>query len=170
MTTAASSSATTAASSEAELGRNGAAPGARNEGLERIISTTTTTTTTEPEKDAITTHHHHHRLDILNSNSDNSLRADKDAEKDPARVARRARRNSASTDDSSRHRGHEVRAGRPDTATLIREVVSSTPASGRVLIAACGPDGLMKVVRNTTASLIRGEGPGVELHCEQFGW
>lgn len=66
--------------------------------------------------------------------------------------------------------GHEIKAGRPDTATLIREAVSSTPAQGRVLVAACGPDGLMRVVRNTTASLIRGDGPGVELHCEQFGW
>lgn len=63
-----------------------------------------------------------------------------------------------------------VKAGRPDTATLIREAVSSTPASGRVLVAACGPKGLMKTVRNTTASLIRGNGPGVELHCEEFGW
>lgn len=55
-------------------------------------------------------------------------------------------------------------------ATLIRGAVSSTPASERVLVAACGPDGLMTVVRDTTANLIRGDGPGVELHCEQFGW
>lgn len=81
---------------------------------------------------------------------------------------------STSTDDLWRgghhHHGHEIKAGRPDAATLIREAVSSTPATGRVLVAACGPEGLMRVVRNTTASLIRGDGPGVELHCEQFGW
>lgn len=65
---------------------------------------------------------------------------------------------------------HSVKAGRPDTATLIRQAVSSTPAHQRVLVAACGPDGLMRVVRDTTASLISGDGPGVELHCEQFGW
>lgn len=65
---------------------------------------------------------------------------------------------------------HSVKAGRPDTATLIREAVSSTPSHQRVLVAACGPDGLMRVVRDTTASLIRGDGPGLELHCEQFGW
>lgn len=63
-----------------------------------------------------------------------------------------------------------LKSGRPDTATLIREAVRSTPPHQRVLVAACGPDGLMRVVRNTTASLIRGDGPGVELHCEQFGW
>lgn len=63
-----------------------------------------------------------------------------------------------------------LKCGRPDTATLIREAVRSTPPHQRVLVAACGPDGLMRVVRDTTASLIRGDGPGVELHCEQFGW
>lgn len=77
------------------------------------------------------------------------------------------------SDTASRRRhphSHSIKAGRPDTATLIREAVSSTPAHQRVLVAACGPDGLMRVVRDTTASLIRGDGPGVELHCEQFGW
>lgn len=63
-----------------------------------------------------------------------------------------------------------IKAGRPDTATLIREAVSSTPSTGRVLVAACGPAGLMRTVRDTTASLIRGDGPAVELHCEEFGW
>lgn len=63
-----------------------------------------------------------------------------------------------------------LKCGRPETATLIREAVRSTPTHQRVLVAACGPDGLMRVVRDTTASLISGDGPGVELHCEQFGW
>lgn len=65
---------------------------------------------------------------------------------------------------------HAVSSGRPDTATVIFDTVGSTPADQRVLVAACGPPGLMRVVRNTTAKCIRGEGPGVELHCEQFGW
>lgn len=63
-----------------------------------------------------------------------------------------------------------LKPGRPDTASLIREAVQSTPQNQRVLVAACGPDGLMRVVRDTTANLISGDGPGVELHCEQFGW
>lgn len=63
-----------------------------------------------------------------------------------------------------------LKPGRPDTASLIREAVQSTPQNQRVLVAACGPNGLMRVVRDTTASLISGDGPGVELHCEQFGW
>jgi len=65
---------------------------------------------------------------------------------------------------------HPVKSGRPDTASLIRDAVNTTPPNQRVLVAACGPQGLMRVVRDTTASLIKGDGPGVELHCEQFGW
>lgn len=63
-----------------------------------------------------------------------------------------------------------VTAGRPDAATLIRSVVNSAPANQRVLIAACGPAGLMKVTRDTTAAVIQANGPAVELHCEQFSW
>ncbi|KAK3342994.1 ferric reductase NAD binding domain-containing protein [Neurospora tetraspora] len=65
---------------------------------------------------------------------------------------------------------HAIKPGRPDMATLIRQAVVGTPSNQRVLVAACGPDGLMRVVRDTTARLIQGDGPGVELHCEQFGW
>ncbi|KAK3503495.1 ferric reductase NAD binding domain-containing protein [Neurospora crassa] len=65
---------------------------------------------------------------------------------------------------------HAIRPGRPDMATLIRQAVVGTPSNQRVLVAACGPDGLMHVVRDTTARLIQRDGPGVELHCEQFGW
>jgi hypothetical protein len=65
---------------------------------------------------------------------------------------------------------YAVKAGRPDTASLIRGAVTTTPQNQRVLVAACGPDGLMHVVRDTTAKLIVGGGPAVELHCEQFGW
>jgi hypothetical protein len=65
---------------------------------------------------------------------------------------------------------YAVKSGRPDAASLIREAVKTTPQNQRVLVAACGPDGLMRVVRDTTAKLIVGDGPAVELHCEQFGW
>lgn len=79
-------------------------------------------------------------------------------------------RSSTSTNDTAYSHGHAIKPGRPDTATLIREAVLSTPATDRVLVAACGPAGLMTTVRDVTASLIRGDGPGVELHCEHFGW
>ncbi|KAH6842565.1 ferric reductase NAD binding domain-containing protein [Chaetomium sp. MPI-CAGE-AT-0009] len=65
---------------------------------------------------------------------------------------------------------YPVKTGRPDAASLIRDAVTTTPRNQRVLVAACGPDGLMHVVRDTTAKLIVGDGPAVELHCEQFGW
>jgi len=65
---------------------------------------------------------------------------------------------------------HPVKVGRPDAASLIRDAVRTTPRNQRVLVAACGPNGLMRVVRDTTAKLIVGDGPAVELHCEEFGW
>ncbi|KAI4860823.1 ferric reductase NAD binding domain-containing protein [Hypoxylon rubiginosum] len=60
--------------------------------------------------------------------------------------------------------------GRPDTEALIRSAVESVGRDQRVLIAACGPDGLIKVVRNVAASCISVDGPAIEVHCEQFGW
>ncbi|RYP64850.1 hypothetical protein DL771_008565 [Monosporascus sp. 5C6A] len=60
--------------------------------------------------------------------------------------------------------------GRPDTEGLIRAAVQSAAKDQRVLIAVCGPNGLIEKVRNTAASCIHVGGPAVELHCEQFGW
>lgn len=125
--------------------------------LERGIFTAKTTknngcdaTTADPEKALTLQNHHHQRMP-----SDSSLA-----------TAYSAAGSSAAADE---HRD-VLKSGRPDTATLIREAVRSTPTHQRVLIAACGPNGLMCVVRDTTAGLISGDGPGVELHCEQFGW
>ncbi|ORY62987.1 ferric reductase like transmembrane component [Pseudomassariella vexata] len=63
-----------------------------------------------------------------------------------------------------------IEQGRPDVAALIKEAVASVDKDKRVLIAACGPDELMTMVRNTAASCITRDGPSVELHIEQFGW
>ncbi|KAJ8123536.1 hypothetical protein ONZ43_g542 [Nemania bipapillata] len=63
-----------------------------------------------------------------------------------------------------------VTYGRPDIETMVREAIMSVPKDKRVLVAACGPTGLVDTVRNTTASCIQVNGPSVELHCEQFGW
>ncbi|KAI3342438.1 ferric reductase NAD binding domain-containing protein [Ustulina deusta] len=60
--------------------------------------------------------------------------------------------------------------GRPDIEASVREAIMSVAKNERVLVAACGPTGLVNTVRNTTASCIRVDGPSVELHCEQFGW
>lgn len=65
---------------------------------------------------------------------------------------------------------YPIKIGRPDAASVIRDAVKTTPRNRRVLVAACGPDGLMRVVRDTTAGLIVSDGPAVELHCEEFGW
>ncbi|UKZ73309.1 hypothetical protein TrVFT333_000952 [Trichoderma virens FT-333] len=63
-----------------------------------------------------------------------------------------------------------IKRGKPDVSALIQTIIGETPVEKRVLVLGCGPDGLMTQVRNTTAACIRSDGPGVELHCEQFGW
>ena len=60
--------------------------------------------------------------------------------------------------------------GRPDVSRLIKDVVAKAEDGERVVIAACGPPGLMRAVRSTAASSIQLKGPRVELHCEAFGW
>lgn len=78
--------------------------------------------------------------------------------------------NSSSSSSSDNNTDMVTSKGRPDVAALVREAVAATTRDQRVLVAACGPAGLLRIVRDTTASLITRDGPGVELHCEQFGW
>jgi hypothetical protein len=88
-------------------------------------------------------------------------------------ISAATRNTNTNTDQKQQHRislHHAVTRGRPDAATLIREAVDATPRHRRVLVAACGPAGMMRAVRDTAADCIRPDGPGVELHCEQFGW
>ncbi|KAI0146941.1 ferric reductase NAD binding domain-containing protein [Xylariaceae sp. FL1272] len=63
-----------------------------------------------------------------------------------------------------------VTHGRPDIDAMIKEAIASATKEQRVLIAACGPAGLVNAVRNTTANCISVRGPAIELHCEEFGW
>jgi hypothetical protein len=63
-----------------------------------------------------------------------------------------------------------IRYERPDVSVIIRDVVAETSADKRVLVMGCGPAGLMKMVRSTAAACITGDGPAVEVHCEEFGW
>jgi hypothetical protein len=64
----------------------------------------------------------------------------------------------------------EILHGRPDVEALIKDVVAKARKDERVLIAACGPEGLMWSVRRTAAGCITAGGASVELYCEQFGW
>jgi hypothetical protein len=60
--------------------------------------------------------------------------------------------------------------GRPDIENIIKAVARNANQMDRITIGACGPDGLMKLVRRTAADCISVGGPSVKLHCEQFGW
>ena len=67
-------------------------------------------------------------------------------------------------------------AGRPDLKVLIEEWVqdqlalrSAKQEGKRVAVVCAGPDGMNRVVRNTTAGL-RGRGVDVGVEIEKFGW
>lgn len=59
--------------------------------------------------------------------------------------------------------------GRPDFNTVISKVVDESTVDSRVLVAACGPGGLVDGVRDAVKRNIKKSGPSVELHVETFG-
>jgi hypothetical protein len=72
------------------------------------------------------------------------------------------------TDVQLSHPSTTIRAGRPDIARFIVEMVEKSGSSDRIAVAACGPDGLMQAARKTVAECIKIDGPSLELHYEQF--
>ncbi|KAF5721362.1 ferric-chelate reductase [Fusarium mundagurra] len=66
--------------------------------------------------------------------------------------------------------GYVFHVGRPDVASLVKELIESTPSDKRVLVMGCGPRTLMSAVQNAAADRIVENRAGVELHLEQFGW
>jgi hypothetical protein len=66
----------------------------------------------------------------------------------------------------------DIHSGRPDVASMIRNVVTSSQTQERVIVAVCGPTSLANTTRETVASCVGAEAKGasVRLHCEEFGW
>jgi hypothetical protein len=60
--------------------------------------------------------------------------------------------------------------GRPDITAMIRSIVGATEVYERTIVAACGPDSLMKETRIVVGDLVANSERSVTLHCEQFGW
>jgi hypothetical protein len=63
-----------------------------------------------------------------------------------------------------------VMLGRPDINATIRSIVSGTEEHEKTIVAACGPESLMRDTRGVVGDLVANSGRSVELHCEQFGW
>jgi Ferric reductase NAD binding domain len=63
-----------------------------------------------------------------------------------------------------------VMDGRPDISAEIRAIVSGMEEHERTIVAACGPESLMKETRAVVGDLVVSSGRSVTLHCEQFGW
>jgi hypothetical protein len=49
-------------------------------------------------------------------------------------------------------------------------MVRSVGKDQRVLVACCGPDRMMRDIRNAVAQCLTAEGPSITLHCESFSW
>jgi ferredoxin-NADP reductase len=63
-----------------------------------------------------------------------------------------------------------VMLGRPDISATIRTIVDAINEHERTIVAACGPESLMKETRGVVGDLAANSGRSVTLHCEQFGW
>lgn len=63
-----------------------------------------------------------------------------------------------------------VMSGRPDISATIRAIVAGTEEEERTIIAACGPESMMKETRAIAGELVASSGRSITLHCEQFGW
>jgi hypothetical protein len=73
---------------------------------------------------------------------------------------------SSSTTDSNL----PLTIGRPNLKESIRTILSRTGEIERTIVAACGPDGLMRTTRLVVGDLMVSSGRSVNLHCEKFGW
>jgi len=62
-----------------------------------------------------------------------------------------------------------VEYGRPDFHAVIGRVADDSTVDHRVLVAACGPGGLVDGVRDAVKENTKKSGPGIELHVEAFG-
>lgn len=63
-----------------------------------------------------------------------------------------------------------VMLGRPDISATIRDIVGATDDHERTIVAACGPESLMREAKGVVGALVGSSGRSVTLHCEQFGW
>ncbi|KFY34912.1 hypothetical protein V494_06372 [Pseudogymnoascus sp. VKM F-4513 (FW-928)] len=60
--------------------------------------------------------------------------------------------------------------GRPDLPALMESLVDNCASTKRVIVGACGPEGLLEMVKSTESRCIRPDGPSFTLHTEGFGW
>ncbi|KFX86171.1 hypothetical protein O988_09731, partial [Pseudogymnoascus sp. VKM F-3808] len=68
--------------------------------------------------------------------------------------------------------GGDIRTlpGRPSIAALMEGLVDAGAPTKRVIVGACGPEGLLETVNDTASRCIRPDGPSFTLHTEGFGW
>lgn len=63
-----------------------------------------------------------------------------------------------------------LRDGRPNISALISAVTKGAAQHERVVVGACGPEGMVKDARNAVAARVNVSGPSFDLHIESYGW
>jgi hypothetical protein len=76
---------------------------------------------------------------------------------------------SVSCSPTTRELSLPVMLGRPDISAIVRQFVSATEQYERTIVAACGPESLMRETRGVARELVATSRRSVTLHCEQFG-
>lgn len=79
-------------------------------------------------------------------------------------------KNPASGVNTQDRRVWKVQPGRPDIAKIIDNAVAEADLKDRLVVAACGPEGLMKTTRQMVSKNTKPEGPSIELQCEEYSW
>ncbi|KAK6438723.1 hypothetical protein LTR95_005066 [Oleoguttula sp. CCFEE 5521] len=62
----------------------------------------------------------------------------------------------------------DIQTGRPDVSAIVKAVVESSEPADRLLVAACGPSGLILATEEATRSWYSSRGASVQLHVETF--
>ncbi|KAK3621985.1 hypothetical protein LTR22_024979 [Elasticomyces elasticus] len=60
--------------------------------------------------------------------------------------------------------------GRPDAGVVLDRAVVGMSRTDRLLVAVCGPAGMLTDARVATRKLMRTNMPAIQLHLEEFGW
>ena len=86
---------------------------------------------------------------------------------------------SLSKENGIQHDGSEIsphytfcrmEKGKPDVGAVLDHTIKAAKRTDKIIVTVCGPESLMRTVRNLVAKAIPLSGPSLTLRSEQFGW
>lgn len=79
-------------------------------------------------------------------------------------------KNSWSGENTTGYTMNDIRRGRPDITKTIENIVAGADPSDRLMVVACGPEGLMKSTRRAVVKNAKSEGPSIDFQSEEYSW